>query len=148
MKVTGIIAEYNPFHKGHAYQLKLCKKDCDAIIVVMSASFVQRGDVAIFDKWSRAKMALSFGADLVLELPVAFSMNTAERFASGGVSILDQTKIVNNLCFGSENGEISVLFDAAEKLEAESDLISDIISSFLAAGEGFAKAREKSIYDI
>ncbi len=148
MKVTGIIAEYNPFHSGHAYQLKFAKTFSDAVIVVMSGSFVQRGDVAIFDKWSRSDTALKNGADLVLELPVVFSMNTAERFAFGGISILDKIKITDYVLFGSECGNIDKLLTAASLLENEDTEISEKIRNFMSFGDSYPVARQKAYESV
>ena len=105
MKVTGIIAEYNPFHNGHVYHLTEARKrlDSDYIVVVMSGNYVQRGAPTIIDKYSRAEMALRGGADLVLELPSCFATASAEYFAFGGVAILDKLGVVDNLCFGTES---------------------------------------------
>ena len=93
MKITGIIAEYNPFHNGHAYQIEKIKKETDAdyVIVAMSGDFVQRGTPAIVDKYARTKMALANGADLVFELPTVLATASAELFAMGGVTLLDKT---------------------------------------------------------
>lgn len=97
MKVTGIIAEYNPFHKGHAYHIQKAKEltGADYLIVVMSGDFTQRGMPAILDKYTRARMALACGADLVLELPVRFACASAEFFAGGAVSLLDRLGVVD-----------------------------------------------------
>ena len=104
MKVTGIIAEYNPFHNGHRYHIEQARKTtgADYIVVMMSGDFTQRGTPACFDKFTRAKMALQNGADLVLELPVCYATSSAETFAEGGVSLLNQTGIIDFLCFGAE----------------------------------------------
>ena len=90
MKTLGIITEYNPFHQGHAYMLERAKRkaDADRVVVIMSGSFVQRGEPAIFDKWTRTAAALKNGADLVLELPVLFAAANAEAFARGAVRLL------------------------------------------------------------
>ncbi len=105
MKVTGIIAEYNPFHKGHEYHLQETRSTLgsDYIVVVMSGNYVQRGAPTIIDKYSRAEMALRCGADLVLELPACFSTASAEYFAFGGIAILDKLGVVDDLCFGTES---------------------------------------------
>lgn len=105
MKVSGIIAEYNPFHNGHSYHLAQTRSrlGSDYIIVVMSGNYVQRGAPTIIDKYSRARMALQCGADLVLELPACFSCASAEYFAYGGISILDKLGVVDNVCFGTES---------------------------------------------
>ena len=148
MKVTGIIAEYNPFHKGHEYQLNFAKSISDAVVVVMSGSFVQRGDVAVFDKYIRTKIALEHGADLVLELPVVFSLNTAERFAFGGISILNSLNIIDFLLFGSESGNIEILQNAAHILETEPEEVSAKIKTLLNEGISYARARETAYSEI
>ena len=118
MTVTGIIAEYNPLHKGHEYQLKEARRltGADYIIVVMSGCFTQRGTPAVLDKYDRAHMALSCGADLVLELPTRFACASAEYFASGAVSVLNRLGCVDYLCFGSECGDTQALRSAAALL--------------------------------
>ena len=121
MKTAGIIAEYNPFHKGHEYQIRYTKEKlkADYVIVAMSGDYVQRGTPALISKHTRAEMALRCGADLVLEMPVSISTASAEAFAMGGVSLLDSLGIVDILCFGSESGEISALKELAEILVEE-----------------------------
>lgn len=106
MKTAGIIAEYNPFHKGHEYQILYAKEKlkADYVIVAMSGDYVQRGTPALISKHARAEMALRCGADLVLEMPVSVSTASAEAFAMGGVSLLDSLGVVDMLCFGSESG--------------------------------------------
>ena len=101
MNVVGIIAEYNPFHQGHAYQIKKLKEIChaDYVVIAMSGNFVQRGAPALMDKYSRTEMAISLGADLVLELPALFATASAESFAFGGVSLLNSAGIVTHLGF-------------------------------------------------
>ncbi len=114
MKVCGIIAEYNPFHNGHAYHLeKVREKGATHIVAVMSPNFVQRGDVALFSKFTRATAALSGGVDLVIELPVTFAVSSAERFARAGVWLLHALGCVDMLDFGSESGSIDALRAAA-----------------------------------
>ena len=127
MKTAAIICEYNPFHNGHKYQIEQVKLSHDAVVCIMSGSFVQRGDIAVFDKWTRAKAALSSGSDLVIELPVCFSLNTAERFAFGGVSLADSLGIIDTLFFGSESGDIKKLENAARLLIDEPSEISEEI---------------------
>lgn len=141
-KVCGIIAEYNPFHNGHKYQLDMVKETFDTTVVVMSGSFTQRGDVAITDKWSRAKSALICGADLVIELPTVFAMNTAERFAFGGVSILNSLGCVDAISFGSECGDIEILKKAAQQLIGETPEQKKQIKALLKSGRSYASARE------
>ena len=144
MNITGIITEYNIFHNGHKYQIDEIKKHSDAVIAVMSGSFVQRGDVAITDKWSRAKAALSGGVDLVIELPVCYALNAAPNFATGGINILNALGVVNNICFGSESGSIDELMSAAELLENENSEISEKIKKYVMDGMSYPNALTKA----
>ena len=143
MKVTGIIAEYNPFHKGHKYQIDYCKKklNSDYVIVAMSGDYVQRGTPALLPKHVRAEMALRCGADLVLEMPVSVSTASAEAFAMGGVSMLEGLHIVDSLCFGSEYGEVSALMELAEILVEEPEEYRQLLKEFLSNGLSFPSAR-------
>lgn len=111
MKVCGVIVEYNPFHNGHKFHIEKTRETsgADYVIAVMSGSFTQRGEPALFDKFTRAKTAVSGGADLVIELPFCFSCAPAQFFAEGAVRTLVATGIVNSICFGSECGDISFL---------------------------------------
>ena len=122
MTVAGIIAEYNPFHLGHAYHLSEARRltGADYVVVVMSGNFVQRGEPAQFDKYTRTRMALQGGADLVIELPVPFSTAGSEDFAGGAVAILDKLGVIDHLVFGSEAGEIDPVLTATDYLENES----------------------------
>lgn len=115
MKITAIIAEYNPFHNGHAYQIQKAREltQADAILVVMSGNFVQRGTPAVFDKYTRARMAIQCGADLVLELPCIFSTASAEYFALGAVSLLDSLSCIDSLVFGAESDQLKTLLALA-----------------------------------
>lgn len=144
--VTGIVAEYNIFHNGHKYQIDEIKKNSDAVIAVMSGCFVQRGDVAIIDKWSRAEMALKGGCDLVLELPVCCALNAAQNFAAGAVGMLNAAGIVDNICFGSESGDIDVLIKAAQLMENETEDVSDRIKTYMSEGMVYPAALSKA-YD-
>ena len=143
MKVTGIIAEYNPFHKGHKYQIDYCKKELnsDYVIVAMSGDYVQRGTPALLPKHVRAEMALRCGADLVLEMPVSVSTASAEAFAMGGVSMLNGLHIVDSLCFGSEYGEVSALMELAEILVKEPEEYRRLLKESLSNGLSFPSAR-------
>lgn len=122
MKVVGIIAEYNPFHKGHAYQIRYAKErlGADYVIVAMSGPFTQRGTPALFDKYSRAGHALACGADLVLELPVVYATASAQVFATGGVALLQNVGLVDTLLFGSECPDLAALKNIADRLSEES----------------------------
>ena len=111
MKTIGIVAEYNPFHNGHKYQIEQTKKQlgADNVVVVMSGNFVQRGGVAWTDKYLRTKMAIDCGADFVFEIPTVFACASAETFALGSVALLDSLGFVDEICFGSEEGNLEIL---------------------------------------
>ena len=147
MKTIGIIAEYNPFHNGHAYHIRQAKtvSGADTCVVIMSGNFVQRGAPAIADKYTRARMALSCGADLVLELPVCYSCASAEYFAQGAVSLLNQIGITDGLCFGSESGDLDSLKALAHILSDESDEFSSALKAELRQGKNFAMARNDAL---
>ena len=147
MKTAGIIAEYNPFHKGHEYQIRYVKEKlkADYVIVAMSGDYVQRGTPALISKHARAEMALRCGADLVLEMPVSVSTASAEAFAMGGVSLLDGLGVVDMLCFGSESGEISALKELAEILVEEPEEYKKLLKSFLSEGLTFPAARSQAL---
>lgn len=120
MTVAGIVAEYNPFHLGHAFHLARTREALgpdSAAVCVMSGHWVQRGDCAAADKWTRAALALAGGADLVIELPTPWAMASAESFAQGGVGLLAATGVVDVLSFGSEDGDLSPLQAAAAALD-------------------------------
>ena len=139
MYIGGIIAEYNPFHNGHLYQINKLHEKCNTVVIVMSGSFVQRGDVAITDKFTRAKAAVLNGADLVVELPAAYSLSSAKQFAYGGVSILKALG-VDMLCFGSESGDISSMLKAADILENETEEQSLKIKELMKSGINYPAA--------
>lgn len=147
MNVTGIITEYNPFHLGHLHHLKECKKNtnCNGVICVMSGNFVQRGMPAIMDKWERAKIAVKNGVDLVVELPLIFSISSAEAFAYGAVALLEKTKIVNNLYFGSEHGNVLDLNKIASVIIKEPIEYKNTLKKELAKGVPYHYARLTSL---
>ena len=135
---TGIIAEYNPFHNGHLYQLREAQRLTEQpIVVVMSASFMQRGEPACLSKWLRARLAVENGAALVLELPTAFSLRSAQFFASGGVQLLAATGSVNTLSCGVESPELD--FGALAQ-RITSDAAQGRIRSLLSQGKSYAAA--------
>ena len=150
MNTVGIIAEFNPFHKGHQYMLAEAKKKTGAkwVVVVMSGSFVQRGEAALFDKWTRAKAALLNGADMVLELPVLFSTANAETFARGSIRVLENANIIDTLCFGSESGELSALQEAAKLMTNETEEFQNLLKSHLNAGISYPAARAKALETV
>ncbi len=140
--IIGIIAEYNPFHNGHLYQLHKVRKENKntKIVVCMSSSFVQRGEPAVIDKWSRAKFAVEHGADLVLELPALFSTQNGEIFAKGGVGILGS--FIDALSFGAED-DINVLSEINEKIK--NNLDNDAVKSYLNSGYSLPVAKEMAM---
>lgn len=140
-------AEYNPFHNGHAYHISQIKKlGADGIIAVMSGSFVQRGEPAVMSKFERAKCAVRNGVDLVLELPVSFSVGSAERFAAGCVRIAEATGVVSKFCFGSESADIPTFEKTVETLETPE--FSSILKEELSEGKTFAVARATALKEI
>lgn len=145
-KVLGIVAEYNPFHNGHLYHLNESKRKANAefSICVMSGNFTQRGNTSIVDKWSRAQMAIESGVDLVIELPLIYSISSAENFAFGSISILNKLGIVDDISFGSESGDISVLRAFADVLYEQPKEYLSLLEHELAKGVSFPKAREKA----
>ena len=110
MHSIGIIAEYNPFHNGHVYQINKIKEKYpnDIIILIMTGNFTERGEVTIIDKWSRTEIALNHGIDLVIELPYPFATQSADYFAYGGITLLEALK-VDRLIFGSESNDIDTI---------------------------------------
>ena len=146
MKVAGIIAEYNPFHSGHQYHIRRTKEltGCDFTVAVMSGDFVQRGAPALADKYVRAQMALSCGADLVLELPVLYACASAEFFAWGAISILEGLGGIEAVSFGCETDELDYLQQAGEILEEEPAQWKKSLVKYLDQGLPFARARWKA----
>lgn len=148
MNVTGIIAEYNPFHNGHLYQIEQVKKNgADYVIIVMSGDFLQRGTPAILDKWSRTQMSLSCGADLVIELPAVLATASAQYFARGGVSILDKLGCIDTISFGCESDDISMIQTLSSYLSEEPDNYKEKLQHYLRKGNSFPKARELALSD-
>lgn len=147
MKVNGIIAEYNPFHNGHKYHLEASLKStgADYTIIAMSGNFMQRGTPAMIHKYARAEMALKNGADLVLEIPSFYACASAEYFAHGGVSLLDQLGVVDCLCFGSECGDVAVLTQIAEILTHEPDAFRQYLTTCLKQGHSYPTARSLAL---
>lgn len=149
MKTLGIIAEYNPFHNGHLYQIQKAKEltNADCVVIVMSGDFVQRGTPAWTDKYLRTKMALLNQADLVFEMPVVYAASSAETFALAGVSLLSSLGFVDMLCFGSECGDLLKLQDIATFMQHPPKDFYQTISSYIAKGSSFPLARKKAFLD-
>ena len=149
MKSVGIIAEFNPFHNGHQYFLQEAKRrsSADCVIVVMSGSFVQRGDVAILDKWTRTGHALRFGADLVLELPVVYALQSAEVFACGGISLLSALG-ADAVAFGTESANAIDLKRITSELTHPSEAFQTEFSSRMEQGYGYAASEAFAIKTV
>ena len=147
MKQIGIIAEYNPFHNGHQYQIQKAKElfPDKKIIVVMSGDFVQRGEPAVLNKYLRAKCALLSGADILLELPPLFSTASAEHFASSAVLALAATGVVDTLCFGAECDDIDTFLKIADFLVTEPEDYRILLKQHLKSGLSFPKARSLAL---
>lgn len=146
MKAVGIIAEYNPFHIGHAYHIaetrRLFQEEI-SVVAVMSGNWVQRGECAITSKWIRSGMALAGGADLVLELPTVWATASAEGFAQGAVAILEAVGAIDALSFGSECGEIALLQEIAQCLNSPD--FSQILRRELGPKRSFAQCRRSAV---
>lgn len=146
-KVLGIVAEYNPFHNGHIYHLKRSKQltNSDYSIAIISGNFTQRGDSSLVDKWSKAKMAISNGVDLVIELPTIYATSSAENFAYGAIKILNSLKIVDYVAFGAETTDIFTLEKLASVLADEPKEYKKLLSNELNNGISFPKARQNAL---
>ena len=149
MNICGIIAEYNPFHNGHAYQIQYTKDTlkADYVIIAMSGDFVQRGTPAILPKHVQAEMALREGADLVLELPTAAATASAEFFAQSGVALLDSLGVVDTLCFGSETGCVDAFMELAAILVEEPEDYKNALKEGLSSGLSFPAARSHAVME-
>lgn len=149
MNVVGIIAEYNPFHNGHLYQIQYARETlhADYIVVVMSGDFTQRGTPAITDKYLRSKMALSQGVDLLIELPTIWATSSAELFAKAAVTALAKTGVVNTLLFGAECDDMNLFYQTARLLNDESLSYKNKLTHALSNGETFARARAIALGD-
>lgn len=148
MKICGIIAEYNPLHRGHTYHIRQARECCSHVIAVMSGNFTQRGEPALFDKRSRCQAALENGVDMVLELPVTYAVSGADRFAYGGVSILNSLGCVDMLSFGCEAANIAPLERMAEILVEEPSLYKQRLKANSHQGMSFAAARSKALASL
>ena len=146
-RVLGIIAEYNPFHNGHLYHIKESIEQCGAnyVVCVISGNFVQRGNTSIIDKWTKTKMALCNGVDLVLELPTIYSTSSAENFAEGAIKILDSLGVVDTISFGMEAKDIATLNNIANVLYQEPKEYVTMLNHELSRGISFPKARENAL---
>ncbi|MBR4110793.1 MAG: nucleotidyltransferase [Clostridia bacterium] len=147
MKICGIVAEYNPFHNGHLYHIEKSKEitNSDIVVAIMSGNFIQRGLPALFDKWTRTKIAIQNGADIVIELPVCYATSSAEYFAHGSIGILDSLNVTNSLCFGNECEDIEILKRIANVLFHEPDEYKRHLQSELKKGNSYPIARSNAL---
>lgn len=147
MKTVGLITEYNPFHNGHAYHIEKAKMltGADRVIVVMSGDFVQRGAPAVMPKHLRTESALLSGASLIIELPVCFATGSAEYFAQGSISLLNQLGCIDSICFGSECGDLHLLKEIAQILADEPIEYQTALKQALKEGASFPAARQEAL---
>ena len=147
MKVVGIIAEYNPFHNGHAYHIQKARElsGADYVAVVLNGNFMERGEPALMDKYARTRMALMGGADLVFELPLAYGISSAEGFSFGSIQLLNNLGFVDCVCFGSESGALASFETFAKILVDEPATYRMELDRFLRQGDSFPSAREKAL---
>lgn len=148
MKKIGIICEYNPFHNGHIYHLEKIKEmyPDSLIVLVMSSSFTERGEISILNKWEKTEIALSYGVDLVVELPFVFASQSADIFARGAIKILKELK-VDTLVFGSESNDSNKLINIA-KIQLENKEYNKLVKEYLDKGENYPTAMSKALHDI
>ena len=148
MNLLGLIVEYNPFHNGHLYHLQKSKEITKAThtIAIMSGSFLQRGEPALIDKYTRAEMAVKNGVDLVVELPTLYACQSAEIFSHGAIATLNSLNCVNSICFGSEEGNIDTLQTISKILVQEPEEFKLLLKSYLDEGLVFPTARSKALY--
>ena len=146
-KVLGIIAEYNPFHNGHLYQIEEAKSQTNAkyIVAVMTGNFSQRGNTSLINKWKKAQMAIDNGVDIVIELPTVYSISSAENFAEGAIKIFESLKVVDTLCFGTETTDFPALNNIANVVYNEPKEYTALLNHELKKGVSFPKARENAI---
>ena len=140
IKISAVIAEFNPLHNGHAYNLSIAKKQGEALAVILSGNFTQRGEVAILDKYVRAKHAIMAGADIVLELPTVYATANAEIFALGGIKIFNEIN-ANTLCFGAEKADKNAFLQTANATLKETKEFKNRLKNNLKLGYKFAKAK-------
>ncbi len=147
MNIVGLITEYNPFHNGHLFHLENSKEktNCEYSVAVMSGNFVQRGEPALLDKWTRAKMAVENGVDLIIELPTIYACQSAEYFAYGAVNILNSLGVVDFISFGSESGDLKILSLIADILYDEPLEFKNYLKEILKTGILFPEGRTKAL---
>ena len=149
MNILGLVVEYNPFHNGHLYHLEKSKELTNAThtVAIMRGNFLQRGDPALFDKYTRAKAAVDNGVDLVIELPTLFACQSAEIFSHGAICTLNSLNCIDSVCFGSEVGNIDILYTIANILVNEPDDFKVKLKNYLKEGMLFPTARSNALFD-
>lgn len=149
MKVLGIIVEYNPFHNGHIYHIQKAKEmiEPNYTIAIMSSSFVQRGEPAIIDKWSRASIAIEYGVDLVIELPFVYACQSADYFAKGAIDLLNAIG-VTDICFGSEDGHIETFIEIAQAIVSHQQDYDFHIQKLMKEGYRYPDACNQALFHI
>lgn len=149
MKSVGIVAEYNPYHRGHKYHLERTMEitGADCAVTVMSGNFTQRGEISPWDKWQRSESAVVAGINLVLELPVVYAVNRGEMFARGAVDILAGMG-VDYISFGSESGDINELINFTEEIKENNDKITEIQKEYMSEGYSFAAGMAKAVEEV
>lgn len=149
MSTVGLITEYNPFHLGHKYHIEMSKKlsGADTALVIMSGNYVQRGEPSFVDKYTKTRVALNNGADMVIELPYCFACASAEYFATAAVTLLDKLNTVDYICFGAECADLSLLDLIADILYKEPAEYKEFLKRELKSGLSFPKARSKALCD-
>ncbi len=146
MSVVGIVCEYNPFHEGHKYHIQKAREytGADVVAAVMNGNFVQRGEPAVADKYTRARMAMQGGADLVFELPVRYGVSSAEDFAYGGILALHSLSFVDHYCFGCEGGDAEAFRQAGDFFAEEPEEYRSVLTTLLREGMSYPAAREQA----
>src|SRR5690625_4231792 len=141
MKACGLVVEYNPLHNGHLHHIEAAKEksNADCIIAVMSGPFLQRGEPAIIDKFHRTRAALAAGADIIIELPYAYAVQSSELFAKGAIHTLHQIG-VNSICFGSEVGKIEPFIQTVHTLQTTLTDYNRVVKAYLDKGHAFPQA--------
>ena len=149
MNILGLVVEYNPFHNGHLYHLLKSKEITKAThtVAIMSGNFLQRGEPALFDKYTRARAAVENGVDLVIELPTLFACQSAEIFSHGAIATLNSLNCINSICFGSEVGNIDILYTISKILVNESNEFKISLKKYLNDGMLFPTARSNALFD-
>ncbi|MBO3444199.1 nucleotidyltransferase [Clostridium sp. CCUG 7971] len=149
MNILGLVVEYNPFHNGHLYHLSKSLEITNAThsVAIMSGNFLQRGEPALFDKYTRAEAAVKNGVDLVLELPTMFACQSAEIFAHGALTTLNSLNCIDSICFGSEEGHVDILYTISKILVDETDEFKSYLKKYLDEGLLFPTARSFALFD-